>query len=76
MLDRDHALTDLGIRQAQQLNSRWRFHFFKEGEKFSTLDAKATKDTSTGVGKSTPIKAGHSSVSSGTPPPSVAGMLE
>jgi hypothetical protein len=47
MLDKDHALTELGIRQSQQLNSRWRRHFLKEGEKFETeLDSKPSNSPS------------------------------
>lgn len=69
MLDRDHALTELGIRQAQQLNNRWRFHFFKEGEKFAIDgNSKAT------VKKDTPIKNGSSSTTQSSAPPT-AGML-
>jgi hypothetical protein len=63
MLDKDHALTELGIRQAQQLNSRWRFHFFKEGESFSTaptgvpLKGKASSSNNAESKRGTPTKA-------------------
>lgn len=75
MLDRDHALTELGIQQAQQLNNRWRFHFYKEGEKFApetgaqkgNLSAYNTKN-------STPMKGSNSLSSSPTPPSNIAGM--
>jgi broad specificity phosphatase PhoE len=58
MLDKDHALTELGIRQAQQLNSRWRFHFFKEGEKFEMdSDRNFSKGATTKSSKSLPPQA-------------------
>eukprot|EP01031_Cornospumella_fuschlensis_P040167 gene40167-48948_t len=53
MLDRDHALTELGIAQAAELNRRWR----KEQEKSGPPSSATKQETLNGIAASSPATA-------------------